>query len=424
MPYRCLVDFLEDLGRAGDLTRVEEEVDPVLQVADMAGRAAKSGGPALLFGAVKGHDLPVLCNLLATESRIGRALGVEGLDQVADRIARLLDATAPEGWFERLKAGAQPAALASIAPRKVKSAACQQIVRLGGDVNLGELPLLQVAPEKMGTGSEPVRSGFSQSALGEVPVPIFSAGETPSAITAATVLSAEPDSHRPVLGQFDLTRLDRTRLAVCWATHDEHARLLGEYRARNQKMPLAVVIGGDPAFLLAAAAPLPPVSDVCAVAGLLREKSLDVVACRGVDLDVPAEAEIILEGFCDPAELPVEVGPLCGPTGHCTQPAAGAGNAGHRHHASGQPDLCGDGTRPPAARGLHGGPGHAAGVPAAGAIGDAGVGRLRSARVRRRAALGGRVDSQELSGPRPPRGPCGLGIAAHDVCQGIGRGRG
>jgi 4-hydroxy-3-polyprenylbenzoate decarboxylase len=134
------------------------------------------------------------------------------------------------------------------------------------------------------------------------------------------VFSAEPDSHQPVAGRIDLQRLDRTRLAVCWAAHDEHARLVGEYRRREQKMPLAVVLGGDPAFLLAAAAPLPSGSDVCAVAGLLREKPLDVVGGRSVDLQVPAEAEIVLEGFLDPTQPPVMAAPLCGPTGHLTHP--------------------------------------------------------------------------------------------------------
>ena len=233
--------------------------------------------------------MPLLCNLLGTEERICRALGVAGLDELRDRIARLLDTAAPEGWFERLKAG--PAALGSIAPRTVRSAACQQIVRLGSDVNLDELPILQTSSE-----------------------------ETGRAITAATVFSAESDSHRSVVGRFDLQLLDPARLAVGWAAHDEHARLLGEYRTRNQKMPLAVVIGGDPAFLLAAAAPLPPDVDVCAVTGLLREKSLDVVSCRSVDLEVPAEAEIVLEGFVDPSETLATVGPLCGPTGHLTRP--------------------------------------------------------------------------------------------------------
>ena len=301
MPYRCLTDFLEELGHAGELTRVEDAVDPTLELPQIVARSSKLGGAALLFGSVKGHDLPVLCNLLATEGRICRALGVGSLDEVADRVARLLDTAAPEGWFERLKAGAQPAMLDSIAPRKVKSAAVQQIVRLGSDINLGELPLLRDCPN------------FRVSENGTVP---FDASEP--AINGATVFSAEPDSHRPVAGRFDLQRIDRTRLAVCWAAHDEHARLLGEYRARDQKMPLAVVIGGDPAFLLATLAPLPPGGDVCAVAGLLREKLLDVVACRSVDLDVPAEAEIIIEGFVDPTQPSLTAGPLCGPTGHCT----------------------------------------------------------------------------------------------------------
>jgi 4-hydroxy-3-polyprenylbenzoate decarboxylase len=193
-----------------------------------------------------------------------------------------------------LKGGAHSAAIGSVVPREVKSAACQQIVRLGSDVDLGELPLLSC------------RAGVS----------------FPRAITSAVVLSAEPDTHRPVAGRFDLQQLDATRLAACWAAHDDHARLVGEYRARNQKVPVAIVIGGDPAFLLAASAPLPSGSDICAVAGLLRQKPLDVVACRGVDLAVPAEAEIVLEAYVDPAEPPVVAGPLCGPTGHATPPLA------------------------------------------------------------------------------------------------------
>jgi 4-hydroxy-3-polyprenylbenzoate decarboxylase len=301
MAYRSLAEFVEDLRHIGELVRVDEEVDPARGPAEMAGKIAP-GGPALLFGAVKGHDLPLLCNLLGSDARICRALGVASLDELTGRIARLLCTTAAEGWFERLKGGTQPPALDSFAPRKVKSAACQQIVRLGSDVDLGELPLLEtVLPEETATGS---------------PRPL----ETSPAVTGATVFSAEPDSHQPVAGRFDLVRLDRARLAVCWAAYEEHARLLGDYRRREQKMPLAVVIGGDPAFLLAAAAPLPSGSDVCAVAGLLRERPLDVVACRSVDLLVPAEAEIVLEGFLDPTQPPVMAGRLCGPTGHLTHP--------------------------------------------------------------------------------------------------------
>jgi 4-hydroxy-3-polyprenylbenzoate decarboxylase len=327
MPYRCLADFLEELNHAGQLTRLDNEVDPAGEAAEIVAQAAHSGGPAVLFGAVRGHDLPVLANLLATEERICRALEVATIDELTGRIARLFDASSPEGWFERLKSGSHSAAISGVTPREVKSAACQQIIRLGSDIDLGELPLLACGP-----GVPPARAWGTEEVLSvgaavALPLPQARGGSTtatptlfPKTITSAVVFSAEPDSHRPVAARFDLQRIDAVRLAVCWAAHDDHAWLLADYRARNQKMPLAVVIGGDPAFLLAAAAPLPAGGDVCNVAGLLRQKPLDVVACRGVDLMVPAEAEIVLEGYVDPAEPPTTAGPLCGPLGHATPP--------------------------------------------------------------------------------------------------------
>ena len=292
MPYRCLADFLEDLGHAGELTRVEEEVDPALEAAEIAAREAKSGGPALLFGAVKGHDLPVLCNLLGTEGRICRALGVAALDEVADRIARLFDTTASEGWFERLKGGAQPAAVGSFTPRKVKSAACQQIVRLGSDIDLGELPLLQVASDEGGPSDHRAPWWFRPSPIRIDPWP---AGSTSSGSIARGWRSAGPPT---------------TSTPGCWASTAG-----GSKRCRWRWSSAAIR-----RFCWRPRRRLPPGSDVCAVAGLLREKSLDVVACRSVDLDVPAEAEIVLEGFVDPTQPPVVAGPLCGPTGHLTQP--------------------------------------------------------------------------------------------------------
>ncbi|MEN6407772.1 MAG: hypothetical protein ABFC77_15050, partial [Thermoguttaceae bacterium] len=172
MAYRCLTDFLEDLAHAGQLCRVADPVEPALQLAAQATQSAWAGGPALLFGDVRGHDIPVLCNLLATESRIVRALGVDSLDVLAQRIARLADRPASQGWLERLAGAA--AALDDFAPRKVKSAAAQQIVRLGSDVDLGELPMLQILPEETGRS------------------------------IAGAVISADPDSHRPSIGRFEL----------------------------------------------------------------------------------------------------------------------------------------------------------------------------------------------------------------------------
>ena len=162
---------------------------------------------------------------------------------------------------------------------------------MGRDVDLGVLPALQSAPDEAGR-----------------------------AITAAMLITADPDSHQPVAGRFDLQILAPDRLAVCWAAHDEPARLAAEYRRRNQPMPLAVVLGGDPTVLLAACAPLPPGVDACTLAGLFRQKPLDAVACRSVDLHVPAEAEIVIEGQIDPNEPLQTAGPLCTPLGYYSVP--------------------------------------------------------------------------------------------------------
>jgi len=291
MSYRCLADFLEELGHAGELVRVETEIQAALEAAEITARMAHSGGPAILFGAADGHEIPLLTNLLGTEGRICRALGVGSLDETAERIAALANPTQPEGWFEKIKTSPHLATLGSVPPRRVKTGAAQQVVRLGSDVDLGELPVLQSAPDE--------------------------AGRT---ITAATLLAADPDSHRQVAGRWDLQVLAADRLAACWAAHDEPARLLAEYGRRNEKMPLAAVLGGDPAVLLAAAASLPPGVDAGALAGLLREKPLDVVPCRSIDLEVPADAEIVLEGYVDPSEPPAEAGPLCMPSGHYSLP--------------------------------------------------------------------------------------------------------
>ncbi len=292
MSYRCLADFLEELRPTGEMIRVEAPVNPVLEAAEMTRRIATTGGPAILLGSVSGHEMPVLTNLLGTEARICRALRVDSVEQIARRIESMVDPTEPDGWFDRLKTAPHIAQLSKVRPRTVKSGAVQQVVRLGGDVDLNELPLLRSAPD-----------------------------ESAGSMTAAILFSADPDSHTPVagshvVGRHDLRLLGPDRLAVDWADYDPTAQLLAEYGRKNEKMPVAAVLGGDPAILLAASAMLPPAVDALALAGLLREKPLDLVGCRTTDLMVPAEAEIVVEGFIDPQEPPVEVGPMVSPSGH------------------------------------------------------------------------------------------------------------
>jgi len=288
MANRGLADFLEELQRAGELRRVEVAIDPGQEAVEITRRTANSGGPALLFTAT-GGEMPLLTNLLGSENRVCRALGVDSLDDMAARIADVGRPAEQEGWFERLKPSAHAAAIGKLLPRRVRSGACQQVLRLGGDIDLTALPAMQTSPDGPGT-----------------------------TLTAAMLFVADLDTPQPIVGRYDLQVLGPDRLAVCWADHDEVAALLPQYARRGEKVPVAAVLGGDPAMLLAAMAPLPPEVNACAIAGLFRDKPIDVVACRDVDLAVPADAEIVIEGYIDPAEPPVEASARCTPLGHYT----------------------------------------------------------------------------------------------------------
>ncbi|OHB65901.1 MAG: hypothetical protein A2V70_10640 [Planctomycetes bacterium RBG_13_63_9] len=206
MSYRCLADFLEDLATAGELARVEAQVSPVLEVAEITGRMARTGGPAILFGAVSGHEIPLLTNLLGTESRICRALGVASLGEMAERIAALANPAEPEGWFEKLKTAPQAAALGRLPPRRARSGACQQIVRLASDVDLGELPMIQSVAQEPGP-----------------------------AITAGVLVTADPESHQQVVGRYDLLWQGPNRLAVDWAARRSSSRATSTRASRPSR---------------------------------------------------------------------------------------------------------------------------------------------------------------------------------------------
>jgi len=279
MACRRLADFLEVLDREGDVARVEPEVVVDGEVAEIARRSVAGANRALLLGHVRHVGLPVVVNLLAHPRRIALLLGVKSVDEAAARLATLLDPQRPEGWFERLKTSPRVAALGSIPPREVRAGAAQQVVRLGSDVDLGELPLLR-----------------------------HDADEPAPAITAATLLSVDPDSGAPVSMRCPLLKLAADQLGPCWADDEPIARLWQRYRQRRETMPLAAVLGGDPLLSLVTSLSLPPGVDAIRLAGLLRESPLDVVRCRSLDLWVPAEAEFVVEGRLKPSDELVEVG--------------------------------------------------------------------------------------------------------------------
>jgi 4-hydroxy-3-polyprenylbenzoate decarboxylase len=283
--FNSLADFLEDLERAGELLRVTATVDAELEIAAITERVAQAGGPALFFVNVKGQHPPVVTNLLGTEGRICRALQVASLSEMADRAALWLSPAEAEGWLDKIKPSGSLAGQTKSPPRVVKSGLCQQVVKLGRDVDLGQLPVLKNWPS-----------------------------ERHPTITAGRVFTRDPSGERAV-ETVPLAVLDRDRLGVAWHLHHHGFKHAEQFAAADQRMPIAIVLGGDPLYALMAA-PLPRGVEPFSFAGLLRGRPVEVVKCRTHDLEVAADADLVIEGFVDPAELPLAAGPIAGTSGY------------------------------------------------------------------------------------------------------------
>ncbi len=304
MAYRGIAELLEKLRETGELAEIDATVDPVLEVSEIAHRAATPRGPAMLFRAVAGHRIPLVVNLLGSEKRIAAALEATSLAEVADRVTAALAPGRAGGWLRGLLAGPGEASSGKWGPKTVKIGACQQVIRLGADVDLNELPAL--------------RAGSL---------------ETAGTLTAAVLVMPDAASGRAALCRCDLRLVDRRHVAACWGTHEEAERILTHYGERGTRMPVAVVLGAHPALLLAAMGPWAEQIDPFWLAGLLRQAPIDMVAGRGVDLEVPAEAEFVLEGCIDAAAPRVDAGLLVTPGGHyAAAPASAAIEVGAMCH--------------------------------------------------------------------------------------------
>jgi 4-hydroxy-3-polyprenylbenzoate decarboxylase len=279
MSYRALVDFLEELESAGELARVGVEVDPELEIAEITSRVAEAGGPGLLFQNVKGARAAVATNLLGTEGRICRALGIQSLAEMTERVRESLVGGSAGTRFDRLKLG-RDAANDRWQPRPVKIGACQQVVRLGSDVDLAALPAMRHWP-----------------------------GEPGRFLHGALLFSIDPNDGERHVDRCDLQVLDRNRLAALLTPRQPVARLLAAYRDRAERMPLAVVLGGDPAYRLMAGSALAAALSPLPLGGLLRGQPIELVKSRTADFGVPADADMVLEGYVDPAADSVVAGP-------------------------------------------------------------------------------------------------------------------
>src|SRR5579875_3322073 len=285
MAYRDLREFIRALEERKELLRIPFEVDPILEITEFADRAVKSGGPALLFEKPKGYSIPVLINAFASMRKMELALEVASVEEVAGRIAELLEMRMPEGIIGKLKMLPKLAEMGAFFPRTVSKGACQEVVRTEG-FSLFDYPILQCWPEDAGRF-----------------------------ITLPLVFSRNPDTGKRNCGMYRMQVFDERTAGMHWQTHKqgaEHYRRLREHK--QTRMDVAVAIGSDPATMYSAILPLPPDLDEMMMAGFLRASPVEMVKCRTSDLEVPANAEIVLEGYVELGELRTE-GPFGDHTG-------------------------------------------------------------------------------------------------------------
>ncbi len=291
MRYRDLRDFIGQLEARGSLQRVSAPVDPHLEMTEICDRTLRRGGPALLFENPVGHRIPVLGNLFGTTERVALGMGAEHIDALRDigqLLAFLRQPEPPKGFrdaWEQLPVFRQ---VLNMTPKKVRRAPCQDVVLEGDEVDLSRLPIQTCWP-----------------------------GDAGPLITWALVTTRGPHKERQNLGIYRQQVIDRNRVIMRWLAHRGGALDFREWQQARpgEPFPVAVALGADPATILGAVTPVPDTISEYAFAGLLRGGKTELVQCIGSDLQVPASAEIILEGHIHPGDMAPE-GPFGDHTGY------------------------------------------------------------------------------------------------------------
>lgn len=324
MSYPTLRDYLDFLSQHGELSRVQTRVDPKLEIAAVADRIMKSpaphahnekdkspaaslGGKALLFTNVTGSDIPVAINTFGSYWRVCRALGTESLDDLAGRVQQLVKPEIPTTLLEKMKRLPDLVKMASYPPKTVRSGICQQVVWEGEQADLNKLPLIQCWPLDGDLSSgQLLHAGAERSAAGHT--------GTGKYITLGGIHTRHPETGDRNIGMYRVQQHGPRLCAMHWHMHHDGARHFRAYQKRNERMPLAIVLGGESVLPYAATAPLPPGVEELLFAGFLNGGGIELVKCRTIDLEVPANAEIVIEGFVDPNQKLME-GPFGDHTG-------------------------------------------------------------------------------------------------------------
>ena len=289
--YRDLRDFIDQLEKRGELKRISHAVDPNLEMTEICDRTLRSGGPALLFENPIGYDMPVLGNLFGTPERVALGMGeesVSALREVGKLLAQLKEPEPPKGFkdaWDKLPIFKQ---VLNMGPKQVRNAPCQQVVLEGDEVDLNRIPIQTCWP-----------------------------GDAGPLVTWPLVITRGPNKSRQNLGIYRQQLIGKNKLIMRWLAHRGGALDFREWKKERpgEPFPVAVALGADPATILGAVTPVPDTLSEYAFAGLLRGGKTEVTQCIGSDLQVPASAEIVLEGYLYPDEMADE-GPFGDHTGY------------------------------------------------------------------------------------------------------------
>jgi 4-hydroxy-3-polyprenylbenzoate decarboxylase len=288
MAFDGLQDYVAALEQRGELLTISAPVDPELEITEIADRTLRAGGPALRFTAPRGSRYPVLINLFGTLARTAFALGVEELDEIGERLRQILRTQPPSSLLDKLRALPRVAEMASWGPKRVRRGPCQEVTE--ESPSLFDLPVLKCWP-----------------------------GDGGRFLTLPMVITRHPETGQRNVGMYRMQLYDQCTTGMHWHPHKVGAEHYRRYQALGQRMPVAVALGSDPAVIFAATAPLPEGFDEMVFAGFLRRRAVEMVPCQSIELEVPADAEFVLEGYIEPGERRRE-GPFGDHTGYYSLP--------------------------------------------------------------------------------------------------------
>ena len=282
MSFNSFQEFLRYLEEQGEVIRIAAEVSAELEITEITDRVTKAQGKALLFERVKGSRFPVVTNAFGSFKRVAMSLG-RPPDEIARKIESLITLKVPQGIADKVKLLPRLLELAKIPPKMVSSAPCQEVVHTEPDLSI--IPALKCWPRDAG-----------------------------KFITLPLVVTKSPEDGTRNIGMYRIQIYDKNTTGMHWQIHKDGRSHFSQYARAKKRMETAVVIGGDPATIYAATAPLPPGIDELLFAGFIRNRSVEIVRCKTIDLEVPAEAEFVIEGYLDPDERRTE-GPFGDHTG-------------------------------------------------------------------------------------------------------------